>query len=207
MCIIPIVFLYFCTLKVKMARIGYARVSTVGQNLDMQIAALEKSDCDRIFVEKVSGVKERPQLQAALKYMRAGDTLIVYKFDRIGRSLKDLVNIFADLQKRDIGLISLNDNIDASSNSGKFMMNVFAALAEFERTIIIERCQAGREEAKRKGKHFGRPKGLPKDKIAACSSLYNSGLTITAIQKQLNIKSKSTVYRLLRLNGIEPSRK
>ena len=207
MCIIPIFFLYFCTLKVKMARIGYARVSTVGQNLDMQIAALEKSDCDRIFVEKVSGVKERPQLQAALKYMRAGDTLIVYKFDRIGRSLKDLVNIFADLQKRDIGLISLNDNIDASSNSGKFMMNVFAALAEFERTIIIERCQAGREEAKRKGKQFGRPKGIPKDKIAACSSLYNSGLTITAIQKQLNIKSKSTVYRLLRLNGIEPSRK
>ena len=207
MCIIPIVFLYFCTLKVKMARIGYARVSTVGQNLDMQIAALEKSDCDRIFVEKVSGVKERPQLQAALKYMRAGDTLIVYKFDRIGRSLKDLVNIFADLQKRDIGLISLNDNIDASGNSGKFMMNVFAALAEFERTIIIERCQAGREEAKRKGKQFGRPKGIPKDKIAACSSLYNSGLTITAIQKQLNIKSKSTVYRLLRLNGIEPSRK
>ena len=90
-----------------MARIGYARVSTVGQNLDMQIAALEKSDCDRIFVEKVSGVKERPELQAALKYMRAGDTLIVYKFDRIGRSLKDLVNIFADLQKRDIGLILL----------------------------------------------------------------------------------------------------
>ena len=199
--------MYFCTLKVKMARIGYARVSTVGQNLDMQIAALEKSDCDRIFVEKVSGVKERPELQAALKYMRAGDTFIVYKFDRIGRSLKDLVNIFADLQKRDIGLISLNDNIDASSNSGKFMMNVFAALAEFERTIIIERCQAGREEAKRKGKQFGRPKGIPKDKIAACSSLYNSGLTITAIQKQLNIKSKSTVYRLLRLNGIEPSRK
>lgn len=190
-----------------MARIGYARVSTVGQNLDMQIAALEKSDCDRIFVEKVSGVKERPELQAALKYMRAGDTLIVYKFDRIGRSLKDLVNIFADLQKRDIGLISLNDNIDASSNSGKFMMNVFAALAEFERTIIIERCQAGREEAKRKGKQFGRPKGIPKDKITACSSLYKSGLTITAIQKQLNIKSKSTVYRLLRLNGIGPNRR
>ena len=162
-----------------MARIGYARVSTVGQNLDMQIAALEKSDCDRIFVEKVSGVKERPELQAALKYMRAGDTLIVYKFDRIGRSLKDLVNIFAD----------------------------FAALAEFERTIIIERCQAGREEAKRKGKQFGRPKGIPKDKITACSSLYKSGLTITAIQKQLNIKSKSTVYRLLRLNGIDPNRR
>ena len=190
-----------------MARVGYARVSTSSQNLDMQIAALKKSDCDRIFVEKVSGVKERPELQAALKYMRAGDTLIVYKFDRIGRSLKDLVNIFADLQKRDIGLISLNDNIDASSNSGKFMMNVFAALAEFEHTIIIERCQAGREEAKRKGKQFGRPKGIPKDKIAACSSLYKSGLTISAIQKQLNIKSKSTVYRLLRLNGIDPNRR
>ncbi len=190
-----------------MARIGYARVSTVGQNLDMQIAALEKSDCDRIFVEKVSGVKERPELQAALKYMRAGDTFIVYKFDRIGRSLKDLVNIFADLQKRDIGLISLNDNIDASSNSGKFMMNVFATRAEFEITIIIERCQAGREETKRRGKKVGRPKGIPKDKIVACSSLYKSGLTISAIQKQLNIKSKSTVYRLLRLNGIDPNRR
>lgn len=190
-----------------MAKIGYARVSSYGQHLDMQIAALEQARCDKIYVEKASGVKERPELQSALKYMRAGDVLVVYKFDRIGRSLKDLVNIFADLQKRDIGLISLNDNIDASTNSGKFMMNIFAALAEFERTIIIERCQSGREEAKRKGKQFGRPKGIPKDKIAACSSLYNSGLTITAIQKQLNIKSKSTVYRLLRLNGIEPSRK
>ena len=190
-----------------MARIGYARVSTTGQNLDMQIAALEKSNCDRIFVEKVSGVKERPELQSALKYMRAGDTLIVYKFDRIGRSLKDLVNIFADLQKRDITLISLKDNIDATTNSGKFMMNVFAALAEFERTIIIERCQSGRAEAKRKGKQFGRPKGIPKDKIAACSSLYKSGLTIAAIQQQLSIKSKSTVYRLLRLDGVEPRRK
>ena len=190
-----------------MARIGYARVSTTGQNLDMQIAALEKYNCDRIFVEKVSGVKERPELQVALKYMRAGDTLIVYKFDRIGRSLKDLVNIFADLQKRDITLISLKDNIDATTNSGKFMMNIFAALAEFERSIIIERCQSGRAEAKRKGKKFGRPMGIPKDKIVACSSLYKSGLTIEAIQQQLGIKSKSTVYRLLRLDGIEPGRK
>jgi len=118
-----------------------------------------------------------------------------------------LVNIFADLQKRDIGLISLNDNIDASTNSGKFMMNIFAALAEFERTIIIDRCQAGREEAKRKGQRFGRPKGIPKDKIAACVSLYKAGLMVTAIQEQLNIKSKSTIYRLLRLGGIEPSRR
>ena len=92
-----------------MARVGYARVSTTGQNLDMQISALEKSNCDRIFVEKVSGVKERPELQAALKFMRAGDTLVVYKFDRIGRSLKDLVNIFADLQKRDITLTLCGD--------------------------------------------------------------------------------------------------
>ena len=190
-----------------MAKIGYARVSSYGQHLDMQVAALEQAKCDKIYVEKASGVKERPELQSALKYMRAGDVLVVYKFDRIGRSLKDLVNIFADLQKRDIGLISLNDNIDASTNSGKFMMNIFAALAEFERTIIIDRCQAGRIEAKRKGKRFGRPKGIPKDKIAACSSLYKSGLTITAIQQQLGIKSKSTVYRLLRLDGVEPRSK
>ena len=122
-----------------MARIGYARVSTVGQNLDMQIAALEKSDCDRIFVEKVSGVKERPELQAALKYMRAGDTFIVYKFDRIGRSLKDLVNIFADLQKRDIGLISLNDNIDASLlpllNLNELLLSKDVRLAERKQSV------------------------------------------------------------------------
>ena len=86
-------------------------------------------------------------------------------------------------------------------------MAQFAALAEFERTIIIERCQSGRAEAKRKGKVFGRPKGMPKDKIAACSSLYRSGLTIAAIQQQLGIKSKSTVYRLLLLDGINPSRR
>ena len=117
-----------------MARIGYARVSTVGQNLDMQIAALEKSDCDRIFVEKVSGVKERPELQAALKYMRAGDTLIVYKFDRIGRSLKDLVNIFADLQKRDIGLISLNDLLPLL-NLNELLLSKDVRLAERKQSV------------------------------------------------------------------------
>ena len=103
--------------------------------------------------------------------------------------------------------ISKMKSINMGDDKKEFMMNVFAALAEFERTIIIERCQSGRAEAKRKGKKFGRPKGIPKDKIAACSSLYMSGLTIAAIQQQLCIRSKSTVYRLLRINGIEPSRR
>ena len=180
-----------------MAKIGYARVSTREQNLDLQLAALKEVGCENIFVEKVSGVKARPKLLEALSYLRSSDTLVVYKFDRIGRSLKDLINIFSDLQKRDIGLISIKDNIDASTSSGRFMLNVFAALAEFERCMIIERCQAGRREARQKGKQFGRPKGLPKAKVESCVALYKAGIPVIDIQLQLGIKSKSTIYRYL----------
>ena len=135
-----------------MSNIGYARVSTREQNLCMQIVALQKFGCEKIFSEKVSGVKERPVLKECLGYLREGDTLVVYKFDRIGRSLKDLVNIFADLHRRGIMLTSIEDHVDASSPSGKLMMNIFASLAEFERDLIIERTRAGREEARRQGR-------------------------------------------------------
>jgi DNA invertase Pin-like site-specific DNA recombinase len=190
-----------------MSKIGYARVSTREQNLDMQLAALDKAACDRIFVEKVSGVRQRPELEAALAYLREGDALVVYKLDRIGRSLRDLVNIFARLQERRISVISIKDNIDATTSSGKFMMNVFASLAEFERSLIVERCQAGRREARLKGKKFGRPKGLPSARVDSCCALYKAGIPIEDIQRQLGIKSKSTLYRYLDSRKVSLSRR
>ena len=192
-----------------MSNIGYARVSTREQNLCMQIVALQKFGCEKIFSEKVSGVKERPVLKECLGYLREGDTLVVYKFDRIGRSLKDLVNIFAALPRRGIMLTSIEDHVDASSPSGKLMMNIFASLAEFERDLIIERTRAGREEARRQGRSLGKRKGagINQDKVDACAALYRQGLAIDVIMRQLGIKSKSTVYRYLRMRRLEPGRK
>ncbi len=135
-----------------MAKIGYARVSTKDQNLDLQLEALKEAGCEKIFSEKKSGLRERPQLEAALVYLRPGDTFVVYKFDRIGRSLKDLLNIVSFIHERGIQIQSLKDNIDTSSTSGKLMMNIFASLAEFERDLIVERTTAGRKAALAKGK-------------------------------------------------------
>lgn len=141
-----------------MAKIGYARVSTKDQNLDLQLEALKEVGCEKVFSEKKSGLRERPQLEAALAYLRPGDIFVVYKFDRIGRSLKDLLNIVSSVHERGIQIQSLKDNIDTSSTSGKLMMNIFASLAEFERDLIVERTTAGRKAALGKGKKFGRPK-------------------------------------------------
>lgn len=190
-----------------MAMIGYARVSTREQNLDLQLETLKEAGCEKIFSEKKSGMSERPELEAALEYLRSGDTFVVYKFDRIGRSLKDLLTKVSSLHNRGIKILSIKDNIDTSSASGKLMMHIFASLAEFERDLIVERTTAGRKAALAKGKKFGRPKIKKHTKAKATVSLYKNGLTIDQIQEQLSIKSKSTVYRFLRIEGIEPSRK
>lgn len=190
-----------------MAKVGYARVSTKEQNLDLQIEFLQEAGCEKIFSEKKSGMRERPELEAALEYLRPGDTFVVYKFDRIGRSLKDLLTKVSSLHKQGIKILSIKDNIDTSSTSGKLMMHIFASLAEFERDLIVERTAAGRKAALAKGKKFGRPKLKKHTKAKATVSLYKNGLTIDQIQEQLGIKSKSTVYRFLRIEGIEPSRK
>ena len=187
-------------------KIGYARVSSRDQNLDMQLVALTDAGCEKIFEEKVSGVGERLELQAALQFLREGDCLVVYKLDRLGRSMRDLLNIMADLERRRVGVISLKDGIDASSTSGRLIMHIFAALAEFERSLIAERTADGRAAAKAAGKRFGRPKNSNTDKAKACTQLYKSGMTVPQIQEQLGIKSKSTVYRFLRQSGVEPNR-
>jgi len=190
-----------------MAKIGYARVSTKDQNLDLQIEELKKAGCKKIFSEKKSGKRERPELEAALDYLRPEDTFVVYKFDRIGRSLKDLLSRVSSLHERGIKIISIKDNIDTSSTSGKLMMHIFASLAEFERDLIVERTTAGRKAAMAKGKKMGRPKIKRNKKAKATAILYQKGMTIDQIQEQLGIKSKSTVYRFLRMEGKEPTRR
>ena len=188
-------------------RIGYARVSTTGQNLDMQLDSLSKAGCEKIYKEKESGVKERPVLNELLSYIRMGDELVVYKLDRLGRSLKDLLSIVDDLQKRQINLVSLSDNIDAKTPSGKMMMQIFAILAEYERNLIIERTKHGRAVAMLNGKKMGRHKIEHNKKADACAQLYKGGMLIPDIMSQLGIKSRSTVYRFLQMNHIEPNRK
>ena len=185
-----------------MSRIGYARISTKEQNLDIQMTELKASGCEKIFVEKCSGLRERPKLQEALAYLRKDDTLIVYKFDRIGRSLRDLITTINNLQQRGIGILSNKDHVDASSASGRLMMHIFASLAEFERDLIVDRCQSGREEAKEGGIKFGRYKKEKEAKTKACAALYKDNIPLNKIMSQLGIKSKATVYRYLRLENI-----
>lgn len=187
-------------------KIGYARVSTTAQNLDMQIKALTDAGCERIFEEKVSGVGERVELNAALQYLRDGDALVIYKLDRLGRSMRDLLAIIEQLQQKKVSLVSLRDNIDTGSTTGKLVMHIFAALAEFERDLIKDRTSEGRAAAKKKGVKFGRPKEEHNEKAKACAQLYRGGMTVPQIMQQLSIKSKSTIYRFLRMEGIEPNR-
>ena len=186
-------------------KIGYARVSTRDQNLDMQLAALHGAGCEQIYQEKVSGVKERPELERCLQSLRSGDTLVVYKLDRLGRSLKNLVEIIDDLTRRGVVITSIKDNIDASTATGRMMINLFATLAEFERDMIAERCQAGRKSAKERGVKFGRKPGAKKiqEKAKAAAALYKDGMTIPAIMQQLGIRSRSTVYIYLQQEKIK----
>ena len=184
-------------------KIGYARVSSSGQHLDVQHTALTDAGCEKIYAEKVSGVGERAELQAALQFLREGDTLVIYKLDRLGRSLKDLLDIIEQLQKRNISLVSLRDNIDTGSTTGKLTLHIFASLAEFERDLIKERTEEGRREAKKKGVKFGRPKQPKPERASMCAQLYRNGNSISAIMRTTGIRSRNTVYKYLRMEGIE----
>lgn len=187
-------------------KIGYARVSSSGQHLDVQQTALTDAGCEKIYAEKVSGVGERAELQAALQFLREGDTLVIYKLDRLGRSLKDLLDIIEQLQKRNISLVSLKDNIDTGSTTGKLTLHIFASLAEFERDLIKERTEEGRREAKKKGVRFGRPKQPKPEKADICAQLYRNGNTVAVIMRTTGIRSRNTVYKYLRMAGLEPNR-
>lgn len=188
-------------------KIGYARVSTKEQNLEMQLEALKVAGCEKIFAEKLSGcLQSRPELDACLNFIREGDTLVVYKLDRLGRSLKNIIMLLEDFKKKGILFISLQDNINTEGATGQLMANILGAFAQFERDLIYERTQEGKRIAKEKGVRFGRKTLINRDNIAkqeSCIRLYQSGTPVREIQKILNIGSSSTVYRLLRRNGIK----
>lgn len=178
--------------------IGYARVSTDDQNLDLQQDALQKAGCDRIYEDQLSGAKvERAGLQKTLDHARKGDTIVVWRLDRLSRSLKDLIDMIALLETKGIGLKSLQESIDTTVSSGKLVFHIFAALAEFERNLIRERTQAGLAAARARGRKGGRPKALNQDKQALAVKLYDEKKhTIGQICKMMNI-SKPTLYKYI----------
>jgi len=181
--------------------IGYARVSTSDQTLNLQQDALEKIGCAKIFTDIISGsTTERSGLDEALEFVREGDTLVVWRLDRLGRSLKHLIETITNLNNRKIGFKSIQENIDTTTSGGKLIFHIFGALAEFERDIIRERTQAGLQAARARGRLGGRPKTLntPK-KGAMAQSLYDDkSNTIDEICKTLNI-SRSTLYRYINI--------
>src|SRR5437016_12352649 len=156
--------------------IGYARISTQEQTLNLQKDALEKIGCTKIFTDVISGAKaERKGLQDALAYVREGDTLVVWRLDRLGRSLKHLIETITALNNRKIGFKSITENIDTTTSGGKLIFHIFGALAEFERDIIRERTKAGLEAARARGRKGGRPKAKTLDnprKVAIAQALY-----------------------------------
>src|SRR5713226_7774543 len=158
--------------------IGYARVSTHEQNLDLQLDALKAVGCSKIFTDKISTLKEeRKGLQEALEYVRPGDVLVVWKLDRLGRTLKQLIELVAFLNQKGIGFKSLKETIDTTTSTGKLVFHIFAALAEFERDIIHERTRAGLEAARARGRSGGRPVLLPSGKKALAVKLYSERTT------------------------------
>ena len=180
--------------------IGYARVSTQDQNLDLQKDELTKSGCEKIFYDIASGAKsERAGLKDTLEYIREGDVLVVWKLDRLGRSLKHLIEIVSELNQKKIGFKSLRENIDTTSPGGKLIFHLFGALAEFEREIIRERTSAGLLAARSRGKKGGRPKSMDDKKIIMAKALYNDKKnSIKDICEILKV-SKPTLYRYLKV--------
>ena len=176
--------------------IGYARVSTLDQNPQMQIDALNKAGCEKIFSDTASGsIDERPGLVKALSFVRPGDTLVAWKLDRLGRSLKHLIEVVTGLQTRGVGFTSLNENIDTLSPTGKLIFHVFAALSEFEREIIRQRTLAGLESARARGRRGGRPFILDEKKHAlAKSMLADKSNSVRDVCRLLGV-SKATLYR------------
>ncbi|ECO4402404.1 recombinase family protein [Salmonella enterica] len=183
-----------------MAKIGYIRVSTNDQNTDLQRNALISSECEQIFDDKMSGTKaNRPGLKRALKALKTGDTLVVWKLDRLGRSVKNLVGLISELHERKIHFQSLTDSIDTSTPMGRFFFHVMSALAEMERELIVERTKAGLAAARAKGRTGGRPFALKPDQIDQINRLVKSGHS----RKQLAIiydVSLSTIYKFTPAN-------
>jgi DNA invertase Pin-like site-specific DNA recombinase len=181
--------------------IGYARVSTHDQTLALQQDALKQASCERIFTDTASGAKaDRPGLEEAVSFARSGDTLVVWKLDRLGRSLPHLIETISGLQERGIGFKSLTEQIDTTTSGGKLIFHVFAALAEFERDVSRERTEAGLIAARARGRRGGHPRAAALSdakKVAMAQALYNDKKnSIADICKTLRV-SRSTLYRYI----------
>ena len=176
-----------------MAKIGYARVSTKNQNLDLQIDALKKAGCDKIFFEKKSAVKERAEFQRCLEYLRDGDTLVVWKLDRLGRTMKQLINLIEDLKEKGIGLYIVSESIDTSTKMGNMMFTLASMFAEMERELIRERTNVGLAAARKRGRVGGR-KPVESDTLDKAFMMYDSGVTVIDIVRTLPI-SKATFHK------------
>jgi DNA invertase Pin-like site-specific DNA recombinase len=178
--------------------IGYARVSTHDQTLTLQQDALTKAGCTKIFTDTASGAKaERKGLEEALSYVRTGDTLVVWRLDRLGRSLTHLIATMTALEERGIGFKSLTENIDTTTSGGKLIFHIFGALAEFERNLIRERTQAGLTAARERGRTGGRPKALTAKQRSIVLDLYEKRHPIAEICRTLRV-SKATLYRSIK---------
>ena len=178
-------------------RVGYARVSTVDQSPDLQLDALRRAGCERLFTETASGAKDdRPELKRLLAdVLRAGDTLVVWKLDRLARSLKKLIETAEVLAQAGIGLVSLTEAIDTTTPGGMLTFHVFGAIAQFERALIRERTTAGLAEARRRGRKGGRPPAMRPHDVAAARALMREGsLPVRDIARRMGV-SVATLYR------------
>ena len=189
-----------------MLKIGYARVSTGLQNLDLQEDRLNQYGCEKIFSDHISGSRsKRPGLDKAIEFARSGDTIVVWRLDRLGRNMEDLITLVNELNNRGVSFHSLEENItmDKSSSTGQLLFHLFAAFAEFERNLILERSSAGRMAARARGRYGGRPEKLNKRDLTLLKTLYDNGTPIKTIAEQWKV-SRTTIYRYLnKLNNQE----
>ena len=178
--------------------IGYARVSTIDQNLELQIDELKKIGCEKIFSEKVTGTKaNRPELNELKKILRKGDTIVVWKLDRLGRGMRHLINLMQELEDAQIGFKSITEGIDTTTTTGKLIFHIFASLAEFERALIVERTQAGLKAGRARGRIGGRPKLMTQSQIELMQKMHaDKTVTIKSILETFKI-NRSMMYRYL----------
>lgn len=180
-------------------RVGYARVSTMDQKEDLQLDALAAQGCEKIFKDVMSGaLHDRPGLTAALQFLRKGDTLVVWKLDRLGRTLRSLIQFINDLKDRQIHVVSVHENIDTTTPTGKLVFHLFGALAEFERDVIIQRTKAGLEAARSRGRVGGRKKKLTPSQVHQLRALYHAKSTpLNDLCHTFGI-AKPTLYKYLK---------
>lgn len=186
-------------------KVGYARISTADQNLDLQRDALAKAGCERIFEDQASGSRaDRPGLAEAIEFARKGDVLVVWRLDRLGRSLPHLLDVVGGLAERGVGFRSLTESIDTTTSGGKLVFHVFGAIAEFERSLIRERTHAGLKAARARGRVGGRPRAMTAEKVAAARRLLRDGTPVRDVAQVVGV-SLPTLYRWLPASGASSS--